>query len=328
MKKHKLVFCAVLGAAFATAGMASSAQRVAPTRSRVVAYVPNWIDVNAFADTIDYARLTHINIAFENPRNADGDLDFHPADDALIARAHAHHVPVLISIGGGGVSEDKTMRALYFDLIGDAKRAGFVAKLKAYIMAHHFDGLDVDLEGAAINRDYGAFIQALRSALRPQGKLLTAALSEGNGGANVPDAALACFDWVNIMAYDASGPWNPNAPGQHSSLEFTKNTVAYWLKRGLPNAKAVVGVPFYGYGFGAAYNKQGYAYSELVLGYKDAANADQVGNTIWYNGPGTIRAKARYVREQKLGGVMIWSLNQDAPGDNSLLAALANALKR
>lgn len=328
MKKHEFVFGALLGAALGLAGVALPAQRVALARSRVVAYVPNWIDVNAFADTIDYARLTHINIAFENPLNADGDLDFHPADDALIARAHAHHVPVLISIGGGGASEDKTMRSRYFDLIGDAKRAGFVAKLTAYVTAHHFDGLDVDLEGAAINRDYRAFIQALRDALKPQGKLLTAALSQGNGGANVPDVALACFDWVNIMAYDASGPWNPNAPGQHSSLEFTKSTVAYWLKRGLPNAKAVVGVPFYGYGFGAAYNKTGYAYSELVIGYKDAANADQVGNTIWYNGLPTIRAKARFVREQKLGGIMIWSLNQDAPGDNSLLAALAKALGR
>lgn len=34
---------------------------------KVVAYVPNWIDVAAFSETIDYAKLTHINIAFENP---------------------------------------------------------------------------------------------------------------------------------------------------------------------------------------------------------------------------------------------------------------------
>ena len=328
MKIYDPVFCALFGAAFALAGVAASAQRTAPARSKVVAYVPNWIDVNAFADTIDYARLTHINIAFENPTNADGDLAFTNADNVLIARAHAHHVPVLISIGGGGASEDKTMMTRYFDLIGQAKRVGFVAKLAAYVTAHQFDGLDVDLEGAAINKDYGAFIQALSGALKVRGKLLTAALSEGNGGANVPDAALARFDWINIMAYDAAGPWNPNAPGQHSSLEFTKNTVAYWLKRGLPRAKAVVGVPFYGYGFGAAYNKAGYAYSELVAGYKDAPSADQVGDTIWYNGLPTIWAKARYVKEQKLGGIMIWSLNQDAPGDNSLLAALAHVLGR
>ena len=322
------VLCALLAAAAALMALPTPARPAAPARSRVVAYVPNWIDVTAYADTIDYAHLTHLNIAFENPQSPEGDLAFKPADDVLIARAHAHHVPVLMSMGGGGVSENETARAQYFGLISKAKRAGFVAKLAAYVTAHNLDGLDVDLEGAAINKDYGAFVQALSDALKPQGKLLTSALSEGNGGANVPDAALRCFDWVNIMAYDAAGPWRPDAPGQHSSMEFTKSTVGYWLKRGLPRSKAVVGVPFYGYGFGAAYNKDGYTYAELVTSYPGAENADQAGNTIWYNGLPTIRAKARYVKDQKLGGVMVWSLNQDAPGDKSLLSALAGTLGR
>ena len=34
---------------------------------RIVAYVPNWVDLDAFAGTIDYAKLTHLNVAFENP---------------------------------------------------------------------------------------------------------------------------------------------------------------------------------------------------------------------------------------------------------------------
>lgn len=191
---------------------------------------------------------------------------------------------------------------------------------------HHFDGLDVDIEGPSINKDYGAFIQDLSQALKPKGKLLTAALSQGYGGKNVPDSVFEHFDFVNIMAYDGAGYWQPDAPGQHSSLEFAKSNVAYWLKRGLPKSKAVLGVPFYGYGFGAAFRKRDYPYSEIVNTYLGAENLDQVGNTIWYNGIPTIKAKAQYVVDEGLAGVMIWSLDYDVKGKHSLLSAINQTL--
>ena len=50
------------------------------------------------------------------------------------------------------------------------------------------------------------------------------------------------------------------------------------------------------------------------------------GNTIWYNGASTIKAKAKYVVDQRLGGVMIWSLNQDELGNRSLLRAIDETL--
>ena len=314
-------------ACFLTAAL-SSAQHAAMTPGRVVAYVPNWIDVGAFATAIDYAHITHINLAFENPVNANGDFSFNSAEEAVITQAHAHHVPVLVSIGGGSASGDKALLARYFDLITDAKRVAFTAKLAAYVTAHRFDGLDVDLEGPAVNKDYGAFIHDLSRALKPKGKLLTSALSQGYGGDKVPDSVFSTFDWVNIMAYDGTGPWNPKVSGQHSSLEFAKSNVEYWLKRGLPKSKAVLGVPFYGYGFGKAFRTRDYPYSELVTAYPGAENADQAGATIWYNGLATMRAKAEYVKAQGLGGVMIWSLNLDAPGDKSLLTAINKGLSR
>ena len=193
-------------------------------------------------------------------------------------------------------------------------------------MAHDFDGLDVDIEGPSINADYGGFIAELGVALKAKGKLLTAALSKGYGGNKVPDAVFESFDFVNIMAYDGAGPWQPNAPGQHSSLEFAKGNVTYWLGRGLPKAKAVLGVPFYGYGFGEAFRKRDYPYAEIVTSFPGAENADEAGKTIWYNGLPTIKAKAQYVADQQLGGIMIWSLDYDVPGKRSLLAAIADTL--
>lgn len=298
-----------------------------PAEDRVVAYVPNWVDLKKFADAIDYPRLTHINLAFENPVNEGGELSFNSKNERLIAKAHASNVKVLVSIGGGSASGDKALLSRYFDLLAEAKRAGFVAKLADYVSAHNFDGLDVDLEGPSINQDYGAFIADLSASLKAKGKLLTAALSKGYGGDKVPNSVFESFDFVNVMAYDGAGPWQPNAPGQHSSLQFAKDNITYWLGRGLPKAKAVLGVPFYGYGFGEAFRKRDYPYSEIVAGYPGAESADEIGNTIWYNGLPTIRAKAQYVVDQGLGGVMIWSLDYDVPGDRSLLSAIAETLK-
>lgn len=293
---------------------------------KVVAYVPNWIDLKSFADTIDYSKITHINIGFENPVNESGDLSFNKANEYVIAKARANRVLVLISIGGGSASGDKVLLQRYFSLLTDDKRAGFVAKLARYVNEHNFDGLDVDIEGPSINKDYGAFIRDLANALKPQGKSLTAALSQGYGGNNVPDSVFEHFDFVNIMAYDGAGYWEPNAPGQHSSLEFAKSNVAYWLKRGLPRSKAVLGVPFYGYGFGKAFRKRDYTYSEIVNTYPGAENNDEVGDRIWFNGIPTIKAKAKYVVDEGLAGIMIWSLDYDVKGDRSLLSAIHQTL--
>lgn len=293
---------------------------------KVVAYVPNWIDLKSFADTIDYAKITHLNLAFENPTNDSGDLSFNDGDNALIAQAHTHHVKVLVSIGGGAASGDKTLRKRYSDLLADANRAGFVAKIADYLDAHHFDGLDVDIEGPAITTGYAPFVSDLAAALKPRGKLLTAALSQGYGGDQVPSSVFQSLDFVNIMAYDGTGPWDPNAPGQHSSFALAQSSVVYWLERGLPKSKAVLGVPFYGYGFGDAFRNRDYSYADIVASYPGAENADQVGKTIWYNGIPTIRAKTQYVVAHGLAGVMIWSLDSDAPGKCSLLTIIDAAL--
>lgn len=292
---------------------------------KVVGYLANWIDLNAWINRNEFAKLTHINVAFENP-NDNGDLSFNTSEDALIQAAHAKNVKVFVSIGGGSVSENATERNRYFNLISDAHRADFVNKIAAYLQNHHFDGLDVDLEGPAINADYGKFIVDLSAKLKPLGKGLSAALSQGYGGSSVPSYVFSYFDWINIMAYDATGPWDTSNPGQHSSYDFARSNVDYWVGRGLAKNKAVLGVPFYGYGFGAAAGS--YAYSSIVNQYSGAENVDQVGNTIWYNGIPTIKAKVNYALDQQLAGVMIWEISQDVSGSKSLLGAIDSVVKQ
>jgi chitinase len=288
-------------------------------QKKVIAYIPNWIDLNSFSSTIQYSKLTHINIAFENP-DANGYLTFNSGSNTIINAAHAQNVKVFVSLGGGAISEGGAIRDNYFNLITPGNRTAFIQKIYDYVIAHNFDGVDVDLEGPAINGDYGGFVIALANKLHSGGKQITAALSEGYGGANVPSSTFAAYDWINIMAYDATGPWAPGNPGQHSPYSMAVNQFNYWTGRGLPASKAIIGLPFYGYGFGASAN-QGISFANIVAQYPGAENQDQVGNTIYYNGIPTIKAKTTFAI-QNAGGVMIWELSQDATGSKSLLTAV------
>ncbi len=292
----------------------------------IVGYVPNWIEVEAFTKEIDFGKLTHINVAFENPVDDSGKFSFNPLNAGLIKAAQAKGVKVLVSIGGGSAASDKVLQKRYFDLTADGKRAGFVAGLADYVVRNKFDGLDVDIEGPSIGKDYGAFVADLAKALKPKGKLLTAALSQGYGGDQVPASVFADFDFVNIMAYDGTGPWSPDRHGQHSSLEMARSQVAYWVGRGLPKSKAVLGVPFYGYGFGKAFRNDGYSYKEILKTFPGSHELDQVGETIWFNGIPTMRAKAKFIVDEGLAGAMIWSLDHDVRGERSLLSALYSGL--
>ncbi|HLK14311.1 MAG TPA: glycosyl hydrolase family 18 protein [Fimbriimonadaceae bacterium] len=294
----------------------------------VLGYVQDGDDTPDVVSQVDYDKVTHLAVAFANPSDDTGALELTPHLDKLVEAAHKKGVKIELSIGGGFASENKAMRERYAALLADAKRAPFVASLAKCIEDHKLDGLDVDLEGPAINKDYAAFVADLSGSLKPKGKLLTAAVSVGYGGPQITKEALACFDLVNVMAYDATGPWSPQRPGQHSSIELAKANVAYWIGREVPKEKLVLGVPFYGYGFGDAFTKDGYTYADIVAKFPGAEQLDQEGKTIWYNGIPTIQAKTQFVIDQGLAGVMIWSLNQDAKGKASLLSAIHAVLSK
>lgn len=329
-----MIFLAALLLSFPKSGPAldgtnpiSSQTPADQKRSKVVVgYILDGDDTLKVAETVDFVKITHLNVAFSNPTSSVGDLSVPPHLHQLVALAHKNNVKILISIGGGYASEDKTQRDRYFALIGDPNRPAFVAKLDKYVSENQLDGVDVDLEGEAVGKDYGAFVGDLYKVLKSHGKLITAAVSSGNGGPQISADALACFDLVNVMAYDATGPWNPNVPGQHSSMDLAKECTTYWLGRGVPKSRLVLGVPFYGWGFGTAFTQGGYSFADLVSKYPGAQWVDQEGSTIWYNGIPTIKAKVKFVLDQGLAGVMIWELSQDSVGKNSLLTAIHEAL--
>ncbi|HMG11384.1 MAG TPA: glycosyl hydrolase family 18 protein, partial [Mucilaginibacter sp.] len=144
------------------------------------------------------------------------------------------------------------------------------------------------------------------------------------------DKALAQLDFINVMSYDKTGPWNQAKPGQHSPYSMAVDDMNYWGgARGIAKEKLSLGVPFYGYGFGV--NAPGsLAFSEILVAYPGSESLDQVtvagGGIVYYNGIPTIKNKTE-VALNKAGGIMIWQLRQDAKGANSLLNAINTVIK-
>ncbi len=293
---------------------------------RVVGYVQNDFGIEIVLPAIEGGRLTHVNLSFENPIDLDGTMSYHENNDKIRDATHRAGGKVLVAIGGGAAATDVELSKRYDELLSAEKRVAFARSLVEYVNEHELDGIDVDIEGPAITDDYGPFVKALSAELKKAGKTISAALSHGYGGDRVTSDTLAKFDFINVMAYNATGPWNPNQPGQHSSIELAESTTKYWIDGGLPKSKVVLGVPFYGYGFGKDVN-QGIAYREILNAYPQAASSDECGNTIYYNGVKTIRAKTQMAMQKGLGGVMIWAINQDADGDASLLRQIEQAAK-
>lgn len=284
---------------------------------RIIGYMPSWKDVSTFNKTFDFRQVTHINYAFQNP-DASGNLVSSNAGLAdLVQKAHASNVKVLVSIGGGSAANG-TAKENFQNLISTPqRRAGFIHKIVVYLNNYKLDGLDVDIEGPAINSDYGAFIAQLADSLKPKGLLLTAAV--GWGSEKIQNSTLPLFDYITLMAYDYTGNWDLTRPGQHSPFWYAQKMVNDWLARGVKRENLCLGLPFYGYGFFESAGS--YGYGKILSMYPDAWSKDQVGDTIYYNGNATISEKTKLAME-KTSGVMIWELSQDAPGNNSLLKVI------
>jgi chitinase len=283
---------------------------------RIIGYVHAWGETPDLSK-ISFDKITHLNIAFVNP-DSSGHLIAPSGFDTFITVAHRYPVKVLASIGGGSPHPE------YVRLLSAPYRAGFIASLVRFVNAHHLDGIDVDLEGDAIDKNYEPFVSGLSTALKKQGKLMTAAVATWNGN-TISDAALVKFDVINIMSYDQTGPWRPEKPGPHSTYDKAIEDLDYWtVTRAIPSTRVNLGLPFYGYCFDTIYGES-MSFGDISSrfpGYnmKDSLNPAG-GGAIYYNGLPTIRAKTS-LAIKRTGGVMIWQLFQDASQDSSLLNAI------
>jgi chitinase len=135
------------------------------------------------------------------------------------------------------------------------------------------------------------------------------------------------LNFINLMAYDFAGSWSAKS-GHHAQLfpgDANENSgsaaVDYVISTGFPAAKIVLGVPVYGRSFlgvegpGKSYTGNGgeggtFEYKQLPRpGAEEIVNTRLVaafcvggdGGFVSYDNPETVKLKANYCREKRLG---------------------------
>ncbi len=222
----------------------------------------------------------------------------------------------------------------FVEVLNDkARRDELAANLANYIMEKGYDGVNINWEyprdsGCAISNwnNFGFFLAALRENLAGTGATISLAI---NPRYDMPPASVFDqADYVCTMSYDA-----PLAEG-HSPMSLAQADIVTLEKAGIPKAKIILGLPFYGRFL--PFQKEG-----PQLGYRDILSSfpkieldsntcihPKTGKTCTFNGVTLIGEKCKYVVQQGIGGVMVWAYDCDAPLSHpkSLARAMYNII--
>jgi len=286
---------------------------------KVVGYLPYYRFSSV--TSIDFTKLTYVNIAFGN-LNSSGNLEI--GNDVLIKntvdqiKIENPTVKVLLSVAGGAISD--TQISNWVKYLSEDNRKNTIIRMVNFIETNNLDGIDVDIEGSLlpfIGDNYNKFVVELKEQLHAKGKAITAALMPISVNPVIANSTLREFDFINIMAYNASGLWNISNPGPHSSFDFAEKSIDFWMiTKNIPAHKLILGMPFYGINFDPDIAAST-TFGEIVT--KDIENAyiDSV-DLIYYNGIPTIVKKTELAME-KVSGIMFWELGQDAFNELSLV---------
>jgi len=336
------------------------------------------------AGEIDAAKLTRINYAFANIENGRVVAGF-KSDQANLAFLHAlkrqnPNLTVLISVGGW-------LWSTYFSDVSltAESRAVFIKSAMDVVTANHLDGVDIDWEypgmpgaghpfRAEDKQNFTLLLKEMRARFdaetaRTHHRLylsVAAAASDEFLEHTEMGKAQVYLDTVNLMAYDYYEPDSDAITGHHAPLyanpadphkASAAASVEAYEKAGVPAAKIVLGVPFYGHVWAGVpdHNHGLYqpgkpapgidaSYQEIMAtmlnpalpnrGYirywDSAASVPYLYNAekqtfVSYEDPESLAAKCDYVKSHKLGGVMFWEYGNDPSGTllNTIHAALA-----
>lgn len=243
---------------------------------KVVGYFPEWGVYDAHNNftpgKIDYAGLTHVNYGFAVIK--DGRVTTHDKERGpdlmreLDQRTEMAGVSHMISIGGWTNSAEGVFEAATATEAGTEELAN---SMVAYMREWSFDGIDVDWEypdSDAEKAQFTKLIQKLRSKLDAAGlqddkyyQLSIAATTNHNNIKYInPQVTTPLLDTINVMAYDMHGAFDPitghNAPLYANSkdadrkLNSSSTMMEYVNTWKVPKAKLLMGIPYYGRGWG------------------------------------------------------------------------------
>lgn len=277
---------------------------------RIIGYLPTYRF--STIEALEVEKLTHLNLAF-GQTSSDGFIQLKGNYEYVIQRAKEKNpdLRVLLSLAGGGLSSVEFTN--WKKNMAVARRSDFIHNILLFVKNNNFDGVDVDLEWNNVTADYPGFVTELSDSMRSNKLEISAAFPAMKLYKVMANQDLNIFDYINIMAYDNSGPWQPKVVKQHSSFDLAEKSIDFWSTYcNLPKDKINLGIPCYGYDFGVKSVKSK-TFANIISTQPELAFSDNIQKTF-YNSIPTVIEKTRLAKE-RCGGVMLWEIGQDALGD-------------
>ncbi len=254
----------------ASPGAGGRTTAAGPAKPAIIAYLFPRNEVIVPSE-IAADKLTHINYAFADVK--DGRIVEGFARDAenfkllAVLRRRHPHLQILISVGGWTWSNNFSDAALTAE-----SRRHFTGSAIEFVRRHDIDGVDIDWEYPGLpgnnnvhrpedKENFTAMMMDLRQALDAEGRarnrryLLTFAAGAFPDfiAKTEMDKVQTAVDFVNLMTYDFRT--SDLIAGHHANLYLhpadakkrsVDSAVRDFIAAGVPPAKVVVGVPFYG----------------------------------------------------------------------------------
>lgn len=317
---------------------------------------------------VDAKSLTRVNYAFAFIQNGKM-IEGSPSDAQNLAaltalREQNRSFQVLVSVGGwlgsGGFSDAS--------LTPESRRT-FVQSAVAFVERYGLDGLDVDWEYPGMagagntfrpedKQNFTLLMKELRAELdalgKRSGRRMYLSFAAGASSEFLQHTEMRevqkYVDDVNLMSYDYYMPGSDPTTGHHAPLYTNPadprklsadESVKEFEAAGVPAAKLVLGMPFYGHVWGSVPDKDhglyqpgkavpnvfapfsiiestmlnnGYTrYWDSTASVPYLFNAS-TGTFVSYEDEESAAAKCRYVVSHHLAGVMFWSLVDDSNG--------------
>ncbi|KAL2155002.1 hypothetical protein VTH82DRAFT_3678 [Thermothelomyces myriococcoides] len=258
------------------------------------------------------------------------------------------YLEVVLSIGGSESAEA-------FPIVASSPvlRDNFARSVRGLLDASGLNGIDIVWDYPCTpeqGRDFLALVATVRIYL-PEGRnIVTATLPAVHTVLRNIDLGQAAkyLDNINLAAYDFFGPWSPRTGHQAQLYAMNKDepsgaaAVRDLLSAGVPSRKILLGIPLFGRSFlhasGPGHKNRGYGggldgsfeYSQLPrMGTKEQVDKRAVaaqcvggdGGFVSYDNPETVKMKAAFCKQKRLGGLFYWSGPSDSKDPKRTLIA-------
>lgn len=215
--------------------------------------------------------------------------------------------------------------------------------LTQLVVTQNFHGIDIDYESvpSTARASFTAFIELLADKLHDERRALsvtvhakTSDITRNGPGAQDWRAIGAVADTVKIMAYD--NHWSTSEAGAITPLDWL-HLVATYAESVMPAAKAIIGLPWYGYDWlGKDGTTVTYASATATAQREGArigrdangeATFSYAGRTVYFQDAAAYRAKVDLIttKHPNIGGFAHWRVGAEDPAIWPIVRSLSDS---